>query len=224
MGERTVRPLSLPPIGSEPKRRQDRETEDQRKRRLARLAVQLAERERRARQDIAALTGALPRNRHGSVTPLAKIEDPERRLEVLKARVERLEAVLSKLNRKRETRAKIVMGAALFAEARDLGDDALLARFRDILDRRVERPQDRLAILEAFGIDLQPVRDPAGSADAIAALPDFDALIPESAKTAKVRGARIHPDYAGLRAEGRAPLTASPTTAPHPPPDDRPEE
>ncbi|WP_158912735.1 hypothetical protein [Caulobacter sp. S45] len=199
MADTAARPLSLPQIGAEPRRRKDRETEEQRQRRLARLAVQLAERERRARQEIAAATGSLPRNRHGSITPLSQIEDPERRLEVLKARVERLEAVLSKLNRKRETRAKIVMGAALYAEARDLGDADLLDRFRDILDRRVERPQDRLAILEAFGIDLQPVREEAGQGAEPPALPDFDTLIPKSARSTTVRGGRVHPDYKGLR-------------------------
>ena len=203
MPARDDRPLSLPPIGAEPRSRRDRETEDQRARRLSRLTVQLAERERRARQEIASLTGALPRNRHGAVTPLERIDDPERRLEVLKARVERLEAVLSRLNRKRETRAKIVLGGALYAEVRDLGDEVLLARFRDILDRRVGRPQDRLAILEAFGIDLQPVRPGREGAEA-PALPDFDALIPEHARSSTVRGAQVHADYKGInvRREG----------------------
>ena len=56
-------PLSLPAIGAEPRRRRDRETEEQRRRRLARLTVQLAERERQARQEVASLTGAQPRNR-----------------------------------------------------------------------------------------------------------------------------------------------------------------
>lgn len=196
MGASPILPLSLPPIGEKAHRRRP-ETEDQRNRRLARLAVTLADREHRVRHEIAALTGALPRNRHGSVTRLNKIEDPERRLEVLKARVERLEAVLSKLNRKRETRAKIVLGGALFAEARDLEDADLLERFRDILDRRVERPRDRLAIAEAFGIDLQPVREEAGLS-LHPPLPDFDVLIPPSARRVELRGAQIHADYAGL--------------------------
>jgi hypothetical protein len=218
MGDRVARPLSLPPIGAEPRRRRDRETEDQRQRRLARLAVQLAERERRARQDIAALTGALPRNRHGSTTPLARIEDPERRLEVLKARVERLEAVLSRLNRKRDTRAKIVLGGALYAEARDLDDPDLLARFRDILDRRVERPQDRLAILEAFGIDLKPLPSSTDAELPAPALPDFDTMIPPASRRVELRGARIHADYKGLRASADT-LSDPAGEAPGPPPD-----
>lgn len=209
MGDRTDRPLSLPPIGAEPRDRRDRETADQRQRRLGRLSVQLAERERRARQEISSLTGALPRNRHGATTPLDKIENPERRLEVLKARVERLEAVLSKLNRKRETRAKIVLGGALYAEARDLGDSGLLDRFREILDRRVERPQDRLAILEAFGIELKPVREARVGGAGSPPLPDFDALIPEAARTIKVRGAQVHPEYRGLTAR-REPISDPP--------------
>ncbi len=223
MGEHLARPLSLPPVGAEPRRRRDRETEEQRQRRLSRLAVQLAERERRARQDIAALTGALPRNRHGSTTPLARIEDPERRLEVLKARVERLEAVLSRLNRKRETRAKIVLGGALYAEARDLDDPDLLARFRDILHRRVERPQDRLAILEAFGIDLEPLPKPADAASAAPSLPDFDTLIPPSSRRSELRGASIHPDYKGLRVSAGT-LSDPRAAPPSPSPSDRPKE
>lgn len=215
------RPLSLPPIGSEPRRRQDRETEDQRRTRLSRLTVQLVERERRARQDNASLTGSLPRNRHGAVTPLEKIEDPERRLEVLKARVERLEAVLSKLNRKRETRAKIVLGGALFAEARDGGDGELLTRFRDILDRRVERPQDRLAILEAFGIDLQPVREAGEPSSASPPLPDFDALIPVAGRPTTVRGAQVHADYKGLTVR-LEPVSAPTETRSRPAPSGRP--
>jgi hypothetical protein len=203
-------------------RQRSRETEEQKTRRLSRLSVQLAEREHRARREIASVTGALPRSRHGSVTPLDAIEDPERRLEVLKARVERLEALLTKLNRKRETRAKIVMGAALYAEARDLGDEALLDRFRDILDRRVERPQDRLAIVEAFGIGLQPIREEEAAANLAPALPDFDTLIPDAAKSVQLRGGRLHPDYKGLRVRRTAGLNDQDQAAETPPPDGRP--
>lgn len=173
-----VRPLTLPKLPDPASdRRRRRETPEQKTARLARQAVQLADREHRARREIAALTGAAPRSRHGTVTPLDQIEDPERRLKVLKARVERLEALLSRLNRKRETRAKIILGAALYAEARDLADPGLMLRFQDILDRRVERPRDRLAILEAFGFELKPVREEGGLASP-PSLPDFDSLIP----------------------------------------------
>ena len=184
--------------------------------RRQRLAAQLAEREHSARRALAGLTGAKPRNRHGQATPLDDIGDPEQRLTVLRARVERMEALLAQLNRKRETRAKIVMGGALMAEARDLGDAELLARVRDILDRRVERPLDRLAILEGFGIDLDPVRPEDAASPA---LPDFEALIPEAAKSASLRGGAVHPDYKGItvRRTARA-------DRPHPPPARRAEE
>ena len=220
MSKRPIRPLNLPPIDVAQTRPRNRETEEQKSRRLSRLSVQLAEREHRARREIASVTGALPRSRHGSVTPLDAIEDPERRLEVLKARVERLEALLSKLNRKRETRAKIVIGAALYAEARDLGDEALLDRFRDILDRRVDRPQDRLAIVEAFGIDLQPVREEGGMASPPPTLPDFDTLIPDAARTVQVRGGRLHPDYKGLRVRRTGGVNAADRAAANPQPGD----
>ena len=41
---------------------------------------------------------------------LDRVEDPKRRLEVLKARVERLKVVLQKLSRKRYTSARTVLG------------------------------------------------------------------------------------------------------------------
>jgi hypothetical protein len=206
------RAVDLPPIDRPAPRRRRKETDDEKALRLQRLAAQLAEREVRAQRALASLTGAKPRNRHGSVTPLDQIEDPEQRLEVLQARVERMEGLLSQLNRKRETRAKIVMGGALMAEARDLGDEALLARVRDILDRRVERPLDRLAILEAFGIDLAPDVGPPP-------LPDFDTLIPDTAKSVTLRGADVDPDYKGLKVSRSA--TAGPA---HRGRGDRPEE
>jgi hypothetical protein len=142
-------------------------------RRLRALAVQLADREHRAQLAIAAATGTAPRAR-GHVLPLHKIEDEARRLEVWRARVERLEALLDRTGRKRETRAKIVVGAALLAEARARGaDDDLLALFIDILDRRVERPSDRLALAETLGLALDPLK-----ARSELALPDFEAMLP----------------------------------------------
>jgi hypothetical protein len=51
--------------------------------------------------------------------PLDQIEDDEQRFHVLKARVERLEALWSINQRKRETRGKIIIGGALLAEAAD---------------------------------------------------------------------------------------------------------
>ena len=149
------------------------ESEAAKGRRLQALAVQLADREHRAKSALAALTGALPRNR-AHVTRLDKIADESHRLEVWRARVERLEALLDRTERKRETRAKIVLGATLLAEARASPDDPLMARMLDILDQRLERPRDRLAIAETLGLPLAPLR--GGQRPA---LPDFDEMARE---------------------------------------------
>mgnify|MGYP001572482347 CR=1 FL=1 len=86
------------------------------------------------------------------VTPLDEIEDDVQRFAVLKARVERLEALWAINQRKRETRGKIIIGGALLAEAADFeveDRDALLERLVDILDRRVERRQLHAQALRA---------------------------------------------------------------------------
>lgn len=153
--------------------RRRQETEAQRAKRLQVLAVQLADREHRAANALSAATGALPRSR-GHVRPLAEIEDEDRRLEVWRARVERLEALLDRTQRKRETRAKIVLGASLLAEARAAPDDPLLARLVEILDRRVDRPKDRLALAETLGLPLSAL--PGREAPP---LPNFDAMAAE---------------------------------------------
>ncbi|WP_332873067.1 hypothetical protein [Caulobacter hibisci] len=132
--------------------------------------MQLADREHRAATALAARTGGLPRAR-GHVTPLHKIPDEAHRLEVWRARVERLEALLDQDGRKRETRAKIVLGATLLAEAQADPDDPLLARMMEILDRRISRPRDRHAITETLGLPLTPSKG-----EPVPALPDFDAL------------------------------------------------
>lgn len=161
------------PATDTPKRASRRapESEAAKARRLQNLAVQLADREHRAKTALAHLTSALPRNR-GHVTRLDQIADENRRLAVWKARVERLEALLDQTERKRETRAKIVLGGALLAEAR-AGDDSaeLMARLLDVLDRRVARPRDRQALADTLGLAIQVL--PQG---ACPALPDFDAM------------------------------------------------
>ena len=85
--------------------------------------------------------------------------------------MERLEALLDRTQRKRETRAKIVLGASLLAEARSAPDDPLLARLLEILDRRVERPKDRLALADTLGLPLSlpPCRETPP-------LPNFDEM------------------------------------------------
>ena len=149
------------------------ETEAAKRRRLQNLGVQLADREHRAKTALAALTGALPRTR-AHVTRLDRIADESHRLEVWRARVERLEALLDRTERKRETRAKIVLGATLLAEARANQDDPLMARLLDILDQRIDRPRDRLAIAETLGLPLAPLR--GGEPPA---LPDFEQMARE---------------------------------------------
>jgi len=121
------------------------------------------------------------------VKPLDEIEDDAQRFAVLKARVERLEALWAINQRKRETRGKIIIGGALLAELADLpveDRDDLMERLVDILDRRVDRVRDRLTVRELLGNPPLALR-PGGELDedaetALAAageqLPDFDAM------------------------------------------------
>ena len=150
------------------------ESAEAKARRLQRLTVQLADREHRAKTALTELSGALPRAR-GHITPLDSIADEDHRLAVWQARVERLEALLDRTERKRETRAKIVLGSTLLAEARAAKDDPLMARLLEILDQRVHRPRDRQAIADTLGLPLAPLR--GGHAPA---LPDFDRLAQEA--------------------------------------------
>ncbi|MCR5881232.1 hypothetical protein [Phenylobacterium sp. J367] len=152
------------------------------------------------------------------VTPLDDIEDDAKRFHVLKARVERLEALWSINKRRRETRGKIIIGGALLAEAGDAhfaGDDELLARLVDILDRRVERVQDRLTVRELLGNVPLALR-PGGDLDedtetalqaAGESLPDFD-LMAETALAQEAGDAlvpsELDPDYADLDQAWRA--------------------
>ena len=153
------------------------------------------------------------------VTPLDEIEDDVQRFAVLKARVERLEALWAINQRKRETRGKIIIGGALLAEAADFeveDRDALLERLIDILDRRVERVRDRLTVRELLGNAPLPLR-PGGDLDedaetALAAagevLPDFDAMaqaaLPDDDDDGLNPG-EIDPDYADLDGVWEAP-------------------
>jgi hypothetical protein len=127
-----------------------------------------------------------------NTVPLEQITDDDQRFHVLKARVERLEALWSINQRKRETRGKIIIGGALLAEAADQmteGESELLQRLVDIVDRRVERVRDRLTVRELFGDVPLPLRQGGGVEEgvdeALAAtgevLPDFDAMALASA-------------------------------------------
>jgi hypothetical protein len=150
--------------------------------------------------------------------PLEQIEDDEQRFHVLKARVERLEALWSINQRKRETRGKIIIGGALIAEAADEmieGESELLRRLVDIIDRRVERVRDRLTVRELLGNVPLPLRQGGeveeGAEEALAAvgedLPDFDAMA-QSAMAEDLDSdllpSEIDADYADLDAAWRA--------------------
>ena len=142
--------------------------------------------------------------------PLEEIEDDAQRLAVLKARVERLEALWAINRRKRETRGKIVIGGAMLAELIDgvaAGDNTFFAALLDVLDRRVEAVRDRLTVKELLGnapLPLRPggdVLEPLDSALASAFdnAPDFDALVQSAmAEETLVRPLDIDPDYADV--------------------------
>ena len=145
--------------------------------------------------------------------PLEEITDDAERFSVLKARVERLEALWSIDRRKRETRGKIIIGGALLAELIDAaasGDPSLLASVLDILDRRVETVRDRLTVRELLGDAPLPLRPGGdlkdGLADALKAArettPDFDALVQSAmAEETTTAPSDFDPDYADLDAE-----------------------
>jgi hypothetical protein len=147
-----------------------------------------------------------------NTVPLEQITDDDQRFHVLKARVERLEALWSINQRKRETRGKIIIGGALLAEAADqmtAGESELLQRLVGIIDRRVERVRDRLTVRELLGNVRLSLRQGGeveeGVEAALAAtgedLPDFDAMA-QSAMADEPNDpllpSAIDPDYADL--------------------------
>ena len=155
-------------------------------------------READLRARMAELEVALRDQGHGGIhvrrntRPLDEITDDAERFAVLKARVERLEALWTVDRRKRETRGKIVIGGAILAELNASNQDkvkttqteGLLAKLLDVLDRRVETVRDRLTVRELLG-DVPLALRPGGALDedpnlAIArqsALPDFDTML-----------------------------------------------
>jgi hypothetical protein len=152
----------------------------------ARLTVRLAELETALRDHG---RSGIHGRRHSR--PLDAITDDAERFGVLKARVERLEALWSIDRRKRETRGKIIIGGALLAELVDAsaaGDRTLLTALLDVLDRRVGEARDRLTVREllgnaplplrpggALGEDLQDVLRTMGEGE-----PDFDSLVQDA--------------------------------------------
>ena len=148
--------------------------------------------------------------------PLDEITDDAERFAVLKARVERLEALWSINRRKRETRGKIILGGALLAELIDAvqaGDRELLTSTLDILDRRVSDLRDRLTLKDLLGDAPLPLRPGGNLGDAldealVAAgqdAPDFDALVQSAmAEEAEFRPSEVDLDYADLDATWQA--------------------
>lgn len=148
--------------------------------------------------------------------PLNEITDDAERFAVLKARVERLEALWSINRRKRETRGKIILGGAVLAElieAVQAGDRELLTSTLDILDRRVSDLRDRLTLKDLLGDAPLPLRpggdlnDPLEAALVAAGqdAPDFDALVQSAmAEEAEIRPSDIDLDYADLDETWRA--------------------
>ena len=143
---------------------------------------------------MAALETALRDHGHSGIhtrrnsRPLSEIRDDAERFAVLKARVERLEALWSIDKRKRETRGKIIIGGALLAEVMDgvgAGDRSMLITLLDILDRRVDAARDRLTVRDLLGdapLGLRPggdADDPfeQALAEAGVSAPDFDAMV-----------------------------------------------
>jgi hypothetical protein len=184
---------------SAPVRRRRPESEATRLRRLHALDVALADREHQAREALAMIRGAPPRDR-AHVKPLGQIEDDEQRLAVYRARVERLEAMLDQTQRKRLTRATIVTGRTILAELARDPDDPLLARLMAIVDQGVHRPRDRLAIAETLGLAITPIRERA-----VPDLPDFDALT-EQRLARETPGGEPAPRIRRRKKGGQSPL------------------
>ena len=148
--------------------------------------------------------------------PLDEITDDAERFAILKARVERLEALWSINRRKRETRGKIILGGAVLAELIDAvqaGDRDLLTSTLDILDRRVSDLRDRLTLKDLLGDAPLPLRPGGDLNDPLEAAliatgqdaPDFDALVQSAmAEEADFRPSDLDPDYADLDDAWRA--------------------
>jgi hypothetical protein len=148
---------------------------------------------------------------------LEDIEDDAERFQVLKARVERLEALWSIDRRKRETRGKIIIGGAMLAEVIDAvaaRDTAFLASLLDILDRRVDAVRDRLTVKELLGgapLPLRPGGDPdepmdSALARALDGAPDFDAMVQSAmAEEVLLTPSDVDDADADIGEDGRAP-------------------
>ena len=104
---------------------------------------------------------------------LRPIEELERELEVREARAQRNQVLAAKRMRRRQTRARIVLGGAVLAEIRDGGDPEFIRKIVAILQSRVERERDREDLSNLIG---SVIPSPAAEFPAKEGLPDFEAL------------------------------------------------
>ena len=140
--------------------------------------------------------------------PLDSITDDAERFGVLKARVERLEALWAVDRRKRDTRGKIIIGGAILAEMIDAvaaGDRQLFSAVLDVIDRRVEAVRDRLTVRDLLGGAPLPLRPGAEVGETVedallaagSVVPDFDAMAHEAmAEATPLRPSQVDPDDA----------------------------
>ena len=141
---------------------------------LRRLELKLIQADEKYRLRYQALKAEMAASGH-AIGPIRDLDetfaaDPFRRYAVLKARVERWDALWSITKRKRETRAKIVLGGAVLAELAALQAGAaprqgggLADQITDILGRHVPRVRDRVVLRDLTGLAL-PLR-PGGPSD-----------------------------------------------------------
>src|SRR5262245_37386360 len=86
---------------------------------------------------------------------LQNIEELEKRLAVLQAHEERRDRLDALRARKRETRCKIIVGAALLAEIREKRHKELLNLLVTILETRVDRVRDRRDLHDYLGLSVK---------------------------------------------------------------------
>ncbi len=133
-----------------------------------RLELKVAQADERYRGSSQALKAEMAASGH-TIETLRDLDekfanDPLQRHEVMKARVQRWDALWSTPERKRETRAKIVLGGAVLAALAEASqDDGRAAWITAILDRHVLRVRDRITLRDLTGLPL-PLR-PGGALD-----------------------------------------------------------
>ena len=103
---------------------------------------------------------------------LRPIEELERELQSKDARDRRERALSSNRMRRKQTRARIVLGGAILAEIRDIGDPDFIRKIIALLDERVTRERDRETLGNMIGALVPEL--PIEHFPASGGLPDFD--------------------------------------------------